>query len=282
MKSIETLVEDVYGLFTSKNRPVLNEDFLNELTGNIRNAVVDSLTRDRRNEKKTLRLSLIGFPDRKIWYELQPGNPNKEFTGETLIKFLYGSILESLLVFLVRQSGHSLESFQKEVTLNGVVGHNDAVVDGVLVDFKSASNHGFRKFKEGTIVKDDPFGYVAQLSAYAEANGLNKAGFVAIDKSTGEIVYCPVHEMDRINAEKRINDIKKFIEKDSPPPRCYPAVPDGNSGNLRLGVGCSFCDYKHDCWKDSNNGRGIRTFDYSGGQKYLVQVVNEPRVPEVL
>jgi len=58
-------------------------------------------------------------------------------------------------------------------------------------------------------------------------------------------------------------------------------IADGSSGNMRLAVGCSFCDYKYDCWKDANGGKGIRTFNYSNGPKHLVQVGKEPNVPEV-
>jgi hypothetical protein len=45
------------------------------------------------------------------------------------------------------------------------VGHQDAIIDGVLVDCKSASGVGFDKFKYNKLAEDDPFGYVAQLSA---------------------------------------------------------------------------------------------------------------------
>ena len=39
--------------------------------------------------------------------------------------------------------------------------------------------------------EDDPFGYIAQISAYAEANGVERAAFLAIDKQSGEICLYP-------------------------------------------------------------------------------------------
>ena len=51
---------------------------------------------------------------------------------------------------------------------------------------------------------------------------------------------------------------------------------------MRLAIGCAYCDFKFGCWKDSNNGRGLRTFDYATGKKSLVKVVNEPNVLEIL
>lgn len=281
MKKIDTLVEDIYDLFTSNTEITINNNDLEELAESIKKSIVSALSRKQQDRKKTLRLSLIGHPDRKIWYDLKSGAEKEQLSGPTLIKFLYGDILEALLIFLCKQSGHTVEEEQKEVEVAGVLGHHDAIVDGVLVDFKSASPYGFKKFKEGTVVSDDPFGYIAQISAYSTANNTTEAGFIAIDKSGGEIAYCPIHSMDMINAENRINYIKAFLEHDTPPKKCYDPIPDGSSGNMRLAVGCSFCDYKYDCWKDANGGKGIRTFNYSNGPKHLVQVGKEPNVPEV-
>ena len=56
---------------------------------------------------------------------------------------------------------------------------------------------------------------------------------------------------------------------------------DGSSGNRKLDVGCSYCAYKVDCWKDSNNGTGLRKFIYANGPRYLTQVAKKPDVPEV-
>ena len=277
-KTIDTLVEDIYDLFTNADKNNIKEEDLKNLVDGISNAVVSALS--KRDRKSYLRLSLIGQPNRKIWYELKEA-PKQELSGPTLIKFLYGDILEHLLIFLCKTAGHEVSDLQKEVEVGGVKGHHDAVVDGVLVDFKSASPYSFKKFKEGTILNDDPFGYVAQLSAYSKANKNPKAGFVAIDKSGGEVAYCPLHSMDMVNPEVRIEQLKALLEEDTPPDRCYDPVPDGKSGNMRLSVGCSFCDFRSHCWSDANGGKGIRTFQYSNGPKHFVQVIKEPDVPEI-
>lgn len=279
MKTIDTLVEDIYELFNPKTKVELKEEDLNAFAKSVVSSVASALA--GREDKRNLRLSMIGQPNRKVWYEVT-GGKKQDLEPQTLIKFLYGDMLEQLLVLLVKAAGHSVEDAQKEVVVNGVVGHQDAVVDGVLVDFKSASDYGFKKFKEGTVAEDDPFGYVAQLSAYAAANKTNKAGWLAINKTTGELSYCPLHAMDFIDSESRVDEVKKLATQKEPPPRCYDAVPDGKSGNMRLAIGCSYCDFKLDCWKDSNNGRGLRTFNYSTGKKSFVKVAYEPNVPEIL
>ena len=281
-KKIDTLVEDIYSLFTSEEKVNVSEDDLAVLAEEITRSVSFALTESRK-KKKTLRLSLIGQPDRKIWYNLnkEDKEDGEGLKGNDYIKFLYGNILESLLVFLCKAAGHPVTDQQKELKIDGIVGHQDAKVDNVLVDFKSASSFSFKKFKEGAIFTDDPFGYIAQLSAYAHANNVKEAGFVVIDKSSGEIAYCPVHHMEMINAEERINHLKKMVKSPILPDRCYDDIPDGKSGNRRLAVGCNFCEHKRDCWSDANHGAGLREFKYSNGSKFLTQVERTPDVEEL-
>jgi len=278
-KTIDTLVEDIYSLFTSDESTKIPATALQELAKDVTDAVVDALTEERK-PRNNLRLSMIGQPARKTWYSVR-STEQEELAGSDYIKFLYGDILEALLVFLSKVSGHKVTDQQKQVVLNDVVGHQDAVVDGVLVDFKSASSFSFKKFTEGKIFKEDPFGYVAQLSAYAQANNVREAGWVVIDKTTGEIAYCPVHHMDMINAEEKINYLRQAIDSDKPPSRCYDAVPDGQSGNMRLDTGCNYCSHKFDCWSDANGGKGLRSFQYATYVKHLTHVEREPNVPEL-
>ena len=283
-KTIDTLVEDIYSIFTDRKAKISAED-LKELAADITDCVVSAISEER-EPRRNLRLSMIGQPDRKIWYSLNdkynnPQNKEDDLSGSDYIKFLYGDILECLLVFLSKTAGHSVTDRQKELVVNNVVGHQDGRVDDVLVDFKSASSFSFKKFQSGKIFQDDPFGYISQLSAYAQANDVKEAGFVVIDKSTGEITYCPVHHMDMINAESRIDDLRQAISNGKPPDRCYDDVPDGASGNRKLDTGCVYCSYKFDCWHDANNGTGLRAFQYATNVKYLTEVSKTPNVPEL-
>lgn len=278
-KTIDTLVEDIYSLFTSNEPTKIPANVLQDFAKDVTDAVVNSLTEERK-PRNNLRLSMIGQPARKVWYSVR-STEQEELAGSDYIKFLYGDILEALLVFLSKVSGHKVSDQQKQVVLNDVVGHQDAVVDDVLVDFKSASSFSFKKFTEGMVFKDDPFGYVAQLSAYAQANNAREAGWVVIDKTTGQIAYCPVHQMEMINASQKIDYLRDAIKDSEPPSRCYDDVPDGKSGNMQLAVGCNYCPYKFDCWSDANNGKGLRAFQYANSVKYLTNVDREPNVPEL-
>jgi hypothetical protein len=67
------------------------------------------------------------------------------------IKFMYGHMIEEMLLFFTRMAGHTVEGEQKQCTVEGVRGHMDARIDGRLIDVKSTSSYGFKKFKDGTL-----------------------------------------------------------------------------------------------------------------------------------
>jgi hypothetical protein len=98
-----------------------------------------------------LRLSAIGKPDRQLWYDVNTETTEEKLPPSTRIKFLYGYILEELLLLCASIAGHTVEDQQKEVTVEGVLGHQDAVIDGVLVDCKSASGFSFKKFESNSM-----------------------------------------------------------------------------------------------------------------------------------
>jgi len=284
MKSIDTLVKDIYDLFD----PLVDVDLdeqevdtqLDSFTKSLKETLKTFLSEvptDRRN----LRLSAIGKPARQLWYGKNSKEKPQPLEPSTRVKFLYGHMLEDLLILLSRLAGHTVTDLQKTVYVNGIKGHQDCVIDDVLVDIKSASASAFKKFEENTIHKDDPFGYIAQISAYAEANNVDEAAFLAIDKSSGKICLTPIHSLGMINAKERIDYLKGAMEQDTPPDRCYSDAVDGASGNRKLAFGCFYCEHKRTCWSDSNEGKGLRVFKYANGNRYLTQVGKTPNVEEV-
>jgi len=283
MKNINTIVEDIYELFnlTPIDRDEKEVDDLIDNFGEMLKVHIKEFMYSKPRTSGNLRLSAIGKPDRQLWYDVNTETTEEKLPPSTRIKFLYGYILEELLLLCASIAGHTVEDQQKEVTVEGVLGHQDAVIDGVLVDCKSASGFSFKKFESNTIADDDPFGYMAQISAYAQANGIDQAAFLVIDKSTGKICLTPVHSMEMVNASSRIKHLKEVVKGSGVPSKCYAAVPDGKSGNLKLAVGCVYCRHKSMCWSDANQGKGIRTFKYSNGTRELVEVVKTPDVEEV-
>ena len=282
MKKIETLVDDINKLFTAEAPPIPEKEvdkLIDTFAVSIKEHIKTFLY-EMPQSNRNLRLSAIGRPDRQLWYDINKPNTTP-ISPTSRIKFLYGYLLEELLILLSLVAGHKVTHQQKEVSVAGVKGHQDCMIDDVLVDCKSASWRGFQKFKNNSLSEEDPFGYIAQISAYAEANGVERAAFLAIDKQSGEICLSPVHSLEMINAKKRITHLKKVVKSEQEPARCYEDIPDGKSGNRKLDVRCIFCAHKSKCWSDTNDGKGLRIFQYERGKRYLTQVKREPNVEEL-
>ena len=285
MKTLDTLVEDIYNLFEPEKDIELNEEEVDKHLDSFAKSIKETMKNilnEKPRERRNLRLSAIGKPARQLWYDKNTKETPEPLQPHTRIKFLYGHLLEDLLIVLSRIAGHEVTEQQKEVNVNGIKGHQDCMIDGVLVDCKSASGRSFEKFSKNKLYSDDPFGYIAQISAYAEGNGVNEAAFLVIDKQHGNICLTDVHSLEMINAKERIDYLKGVMEQDNPPDRCYDDLPDGASGNRKLAIGCVFCAHKRECWSDANNGQGLRAFKYEKGTTYLSHVAKEPRVQEII
>jgi hypothetical protein len=278
MPSLEDLPNDVYALFNPDEDHECNEDYLNEFAENVKDLLRRRLAKQE-ERSDPLRFSALGRPDRQVWYEAHPEEGTKEpLTPKTFLKFVYGDVIEQLYLFLAKEAGHTVEQEQAEVEADGVLGHIDAIIDGVVVDVKSASSYGYKKFKDNSVEQDDPFGYVAQLAGYSNVLTPGKdAAWWAIDKVSGANCISTLKKtvIEHHQPLERISHLKEVIASDRPPERCYEDIPDGKSGNRKLDTGCSYCAHKFRCWP------GLRTFIYSTGPRYLTSVSRTPDVPEV-
>lgn len=277
---VHPVVESIYRV-VSEGAEVTQEQ-AEEFGHTLSNLITQRLKDQKDGERKfTLRMSNIGKGARQLWYDKRYGH-EETFPAHTLIKFMFGDVIEQLILFLCSVAGHRVTDRQAEVHVDGIKGHIDADIDGVTVDVKSTSTHSFRKFADGTLAENDPFGYVEQLAGYSEARDTDGA-FLAVDKQNGHVAYLPFNKdvLKLIDVKGRIEYIKDVVEQEVEPERCYPDQPEGASGNRVLGVNCSYCSHKHRCWADANGGLGLRTFLYASGPKFLTQVVREPNVREV-
>lgn len=282
-KTIDTLVDDIHTLF-GKEQVEVKPEHVAKFSSELSTLISERFNRDNDGDKR-LRFSNIGRPDRQLWYDMNYTGELEDFSPEMLIKFSYGDVLEHMMLLFARMAGHTVEMEQAEVELEGITGHPDAVIDGVVVDVKSASSYSFEKFKSGRILEEgmDPFGYLGQLAGYVEAiNPEADGAFLAVDKTLGKIctLVIPNEVIKQYKVRDRITHIKEVCEQEEPPPRCYEPVPEGKSGNFRLATGCSYCKHKFHCWADANGGEGLRTFLYSNGPKFLTHVEREPKVIE--
>lgn len=275
MKSIKTLIPDIYELFNPKTKVVPKDEDLDQFVSNMRVKLVEKLSGEYKPE---LRMSSIGQPcARKLWYEIN--EPDKAEPSEPwlYIKFLFGDIIEQLVVFLAKTAGHSVTDEQKELVVDGVPGHTDGRIDGTPIDVKSASGYGFKKFQSGVTKSDDAFGYLTQLGLYNHAlgNGSNPAAFVAFDKSTGEIAVDTHDDLSSVDYHALIEERKAIVTGTEPPARGFTDEAYGASGNRSLRINCAYCPFKRHCWPS------LRAFSYSRGPVYLTTVKKLPDVPEI-
>lgn len=275
MKKIHTLVEDIYEVLkTSKEADGVDAEVVIEEFGEAMKSILRDNVLHVREDKRTLRMSNIGRQDRFLWF-VHNGYSKESFTPATLMKFLYGHATEELVLALVKLSGHKVSHQQAKAEVGGIQGSMDCMIDDVLIDVKTASPFGFKKFKEGGIRFDDPFGYIDQLRGYAASLGVDEGGWLVIDKSGGHL--CTHFENFRYDEpiEERIEHLHKVMAEPEMPQQCYELKPDGKSGNTKLAMECSYCAYKQHCFPD------MKVFAYSTGPRFLVDVVNYPKVPEI-
>ena len=302
--SIKNLSEDILAYINSQQvlstaKP-LDLDKVKKLSDKIAEAVERSLLprtgHDLFNEKK-IYVSDLGKCPRQLYYKYRTESVLYEtdpISPENILKFLYGDVIEELLIFLIEASGHEVSSEQdmvQYVLKDGwkLTGRMDLRVDGQIVDVKSASNYAFKKFKEDEIT-DDAFGYRWQIFAYAgTCKNTKKGHFLVMNKQTGEL------KVTSINFNLPQKDLHAFVTDmgnktvdilcaDSPPeiPSEFSdsVLKSDKYGRKKLPVTCSYCAYKKTCRPN------LRTLLYSYGPfDWVTQNENEyksqVRVPEV-
>ena len=116
-KTVETLVDDIYKVIGSlaDNKPIEiseqdYEDFGKAMSDALRHWATPSS-----EAKPTIRMSNVGKPLRRLWYDLNlEKKEEQKLSSPIFIKFLYGHLLEVLLLFFVKLSGHKIENEQNK------------------------------------------------------------------------------------------------------------------------------------------------------------------------
>lgn len=280
LKTISTLIPDIYSVLEGSGGwdQTVTDFFSQGLT---------EITHERFHKEQVARdyvgLSAVGTPcKRKLWYTVNQPDKAEPLTAEALGTFFYGDLLEMVVIALAKAAGHRVDGLQQQLDVFGIKGHGDCIIDGMVVDVKSASRFGFEKFKKNALKEDDPFGYISQLSSYLygykddpRVTTKNKAAFLVVQKDRFKLaldVYDLTKEME--DKEKEIQAVKEAVSLPEPPPR-MPDVPEGKSGNRKLDVGCSYCQFRDHCFPEA------RKFTYSTGPLWLTHVAKLPKVPEV-
>jgi hypothetical protein len=279
IKNIHTLIKDIYDVVESE-QGWLTEANTERFAQQLGRQLVQSS--GQKDSGAVLRLSQMGEKcPSQLWHSLHSPSLGEKLPAAARVKYTYGHVIEALVIEMAKAAGHEVTGEQDVLYLDGVKGHRDCVIDGCIVDVKSASSMAYKKFKDGSIKMDDPFGYLAQLDGYVVASAddplvrvKDRGYLLAVDKTLGHMCLYE-HRVRPEFIRNRIAEYKE-IAGSSVPPRCTcQTIADGKSGNIKLDMRASYSPHKHQCFPN------LRTFLYASGPVYLTKVVRKPDVPEV-
>lgn len=280
MANINTLVDDIYRRV--QDRTPFSKENVEKFSNNLNKRLEVSFAKE---PKKELTASSLGTPCmRHLWYKVNHPELAEPMPPFAYIKFFYGDVIEELLLLLAREAGHKVEGEQQRLQWEGVNGTRDAVIDGRIVDCKSASSIQFEKFDKHTLHESDAFGYLDQLDFYAHAaiaaddplvTDRKNVSFLVMDKTLGHVCLT-TYPVTKDGPIEKLRTASASVTLPEPPPCTCEIVPKGKSGNMGLGVNPSYSAYKRLCRPD------LREFRYANGPEYLTKVVKVPKVPEVV
>lgn len=282
MKKLDTLIYDI-------NQVLLGEGGWDNAASKYLGDQISEVSFQRfskpQEPRSYLSLSAIGTPcPRKLWYKINETEKAEPLSPESLGTFFYGDLLEALIIALAKAAGHDVQGEQSKLNVHGVKGHRDCIIDGVTVDVKSASKYSFQKFAEHKLREDDPFGYISQLSSYVYA-GLDdplvkdktKGAFLVVQKDRFKLCLDEYDFTEELKSKKsEIENAKAMVAGRIPEERLPPEPQSKTSPNTKLGINCSYCEFRKHCWPEA------RTFLYSTGPQHLVSVGTEPKVMELI
>ena len=246
----------------SNNEPVEYDDQWIEDAGEMFKDALRKQLSGRENEFR-LRMSNIGRPLCQLQME-KAGAERSRMPYNHILRMMLGDAVECIMEVILRVSGANITGGKSQAEFNiagtTINGEDDIEIDDKVYDTKSASPWAYdNKWSEGWhgLVKDDAFGYTAQLLGYANGLGKEPGGWIVVNKSTGEVRVVEANpsqtEVEEITS-KVTNTINK-INTDAPFERCYEPVNEyfrgKPTGNKRLGANCSFCSYVAECWPEA-------------------------------
>jgi len=240
-----------------KGESDMAEEIREQVAQDVKAALEKQFSGPSRDEFK-LRMSNIGRPKCQLWFEKNDSEDKTPLPPHFLMNMIIGDIVEAVFKGLLRAAGISFTDNEK-VTLKledgtEINGEFDMVLDDAVDDVKSASPWSYQnKFASSAALADgDSFGYIAQLVGYSRAAGKRMGGWWVVNKANGEFKYVPAEDIDEATVLSEIQDTVSYINNDEPFQRCFEPVSETHyrkpTGNKKLGIGCSFCSYKHKCW----------------------------------
>ena len=228
-----------------------------------------------KKRKFSIRMSGLGRPLCQQLLDRQGIQEDMDYNA--LFRFLFGDLVESVMVLIMEQAEVDIVAKQKPVKLT-IAGHEvTGTLDLILRDemgiekvwdVKSASEWAF-KFKYtgyggyDKIKEDDPFGYVMQGHLYGEATGLPFGGWIVVNKSSGELAMVEAPDWQAEDRKEYLKDAERRVKRllDPDPKFVKPFKSEFETykvkgevirtGNKILPKICSMCGYRSHCWSKS-------------------------------
>ena len=244
----------------SNNEPVnIKEEDIEQAGEEFKKAIRKHLEAD----KFRIRMSNVGRPLCQLQSDLyghtKQRNPYNHFT-----RMLIGDAVESIVRLVTKASGVNITGHGNHAILNvygqAIHGDDDIEIDHAIYDIKSASPYAFEsKFSKGfdNLYENDDFGYVAQLHGYAKGQAKKGGGWIAVNKSTGELVVVPFtptpNQVKEIDATINKN-VQSLVDKT---PFKVPFVPEPEyfhkrtTGNMKVPDLCTRCPFMAAHWPDA-------------------------------
>ena len=236
----------------------------------------ESVERQLNKERKfSIRMSGLGRPLCQQLLDRQGLKEDMDYNA--LFRFMFGDLVESVIVLIMEQADVDIVDKQKAVKLD-IGGHTvTGTLDLILRDemgvekvwdVKSASEWAF-KFKYtgfggyDKIKEDDPFGYIMQGYLYGEATGLPFGGWIVVNKSSGEIAMVEAPDWQEEDRKEYLKDAEVRVKRllDPNPDFVKPFKSEFETykvkgeiirtGNKTLPKICGMCGYRSHCWSKS-------------------------------
>ena len=145
------------------------------------------------NNEFRLRMSNIGKPLCQLQHAAM-GSEKKRKPYSFKIQMMIGDAVECITNVMLKIAGANITGAKNQVEMAvgpvTVKGEDDIEIDHKIYDVKSCSPWAFdNKWSKGYsgLKEDDAFGYVGQLTGYAQAHGKELGGWIVVNKSDGRI-----------------------------------------------------------------------------------------------
>ena len=236
----------------------IDEAWIDEAAEEFKAALRKQLTPQERDFR--LRMSNVGKPLCQLQHGAM-GSEKKRKDYNFKIQMLIGDAVECITNVMLKIAGANITGGKNQVELKigktVVKGEDDIEIDHKVYDVKSCSPWAFdNKWDKGYsgLKQSDDFGYVGQLTGYAQAQNKELGGWIVVNKSNGRIA---VVDAEVSETEKQMNLLKMEHNVDqvttgAPLDRQFAPIPDTFRGKptglKRLTKSCEWCDFIKPCY----------------------------------